>query len=613
MHAIQHTIQRARTRMVFQSALDDMGKALLIAVILAFITLVLDRAMSLSLPWWGYALIPGAALILAPITAWVRRPDSATVAATLDHRLKLKDQIATALYAERMPDDPFAKQVVESAQRTATGLDLRDAFRLRWGRAWAWVPPVAALMALVAVFMNPMDLLGRAQAQAQREQEADAARVAEEQVVNAVAAVRSMRQENKATTDPETTEALNELAALTQRDLKNPEMRRQAVAKLSKVQEKLAAEAEQQESQFNTMQSMLSRLETDGQGPADKFADALRRGDFEAAKEALEDLAKNLDNMSPDERAALERQLGNLAQQLAQAAQAAAQQQAQQQQQMQQALQNAGLSQQQIQQLAQQNYNQQAVQQALQQNGMSQQQAQQTAQQIQKQQQQSQNASQCQNTASGLSSSLQKMSQSASPSQNQSQNQSQSQSQNQNQNQSQNQSNSSSQNFSQAAGQCSSQMSSMAQMQSAMQKMQQSQGQLSKASSSMGGQQPNPFNQPNPFQQPQGGGKGGSKAGTADGGNPVGAHERELTGYQTEHRGDIGQGEGKVIASWMENGEMAKGEAKQSFDQAVTAARSDAEQAITEDRVPRRYHEAVREYFNQLPQTPEKAAPKAPR
>ena len=45
-----------------------------------------------------------------------------------------------------------------------------------------------------------------------------------------------------------------------------------------------------------------------------------------------------------------------------------------------------------------------------------------------------------------------------------------------------------------------------------------------------------------------------------------------------------------------------------------TAAVQSAERAVTEDRVPRRYHEAVKDYFQQLPEDPNAGkAPAAPR
>ena len=57
---------------------------------------------------------------------------------------------------------------------------------------------------------------------------------------------------------------------------------------------------------------------------------------------------------------------------------------------------------------------------------------------------------------------------------------------------------------------------------------------------------------------------------------------------------------GKVLTSWTEKGEPPKGEARVQFDTAVTEAAGDAEKAINEDRVPKRYHGAVAEYFDTM-------------
>jgi hypothetical protein len=110
-----------------------------------------------------------------------------------------------------------------------------------------------------------------------------------------------------------------------------------------------------------------------------------------------------------------------------------------------------------------------------------------------------------------------------------------------------------------------------------------------------------------------GGGVGGREGGNAPGGNPFGA---ENPGYQHQSyaANDIQQGEGRVIASWLENGEVAAGDAKVQFNAARTEAVQAAERAVTEDRVPRRYHEGIKDYFQQLPEDPnEGRAPAAPR
>jgi len=100
----------------------------------------------------------------------------------------------------------------------------------------------------------------------------------------------------------------------------------------------------------------------------------------------------------------------------------------------------------------------------------------------------------------------------------------------------------------------------------------------------------------------QGGGQGGQPGqyGNQPGGNPYGQHS-SYNPANTHAANDIQQGDGRVIASWSETGEMTAGEANVQYNQAVTDARTAAERAVTEDRVPRRYHDGIRDYFQQLP------------
>jgi hypothetical protein len=127
-----------------------------------------------------------------------------------------------------------------------------------------------------------------------------------------------------------------------------------------------------------------------------------------------------------------------------------------------------------------------------------------------------------------------------------------------------------------------------------------------------GGGQSNPFAMRPPSRQPKGGIGGG--IGNADGGNPLGA-PHGVNGYRELGANDATNGKGKVIASWLQNGKVAKGDATVEFDQAIQQARDEGEKAVTEDRVPHRYDPAIKDYFDRLPQTPAQvtAPPPAPR
>ncbi|MBN2312606.1 MAG: hypothetical protein JXM79_01670, partial [Sedimentisphaerales bacterium] len=62
-------------------------------------------------------------------------------------------------------------------------------------------------------------------------------------------------------------------------------------------------------------------------------------------------------------------------------------------------------------------------------------------------------------------------------------------------------------------------------------------------------------------------------------------------------------GKGPVIASWYFQGAQVKGEAQRDFTEVVQAARDSAAEAISENQIPRRYEESIKNYFGRLEQS----------
>ena len=580
---IARSITSARWRLFVQEWQSVLGGLCLLGLSIGAGLLLADRLLAVPIPLWLYLTLVGTLFVVAPVVAWRRWPSREATAEIVDQRLALKDRLATALFATSMPDNPFAEHVVRDAQRSATKLPIASAFSLRLSRHWAYVPPLIAVVVLAFMFIPQLDLLGRAQAQSQKQAQQDQAQNVKDQVEQALAAIERVEMSQPQSDDQQSPldpdQALDELAQITQGDLTSLEARQETAVKLSQLQDRLADQIQRQQESMESLQNTMSRLEDPPPGPADQFVDALRRGDFQAAQQAMQELAQSIESMPEADRQALAQQLENLAQQLQQAAQQHAQQQAQSQQQMNELLQNAGLTDQQIQQLQQQGANSQALQQQLTQQGMTPQQAQQVAQQLQQlqqqQQSQGQNSQMSQNMASSLKNQAGQCTNNNSPT-------------------------------SQPTHQPGNPLSQLAQMQQQLQQMQTAGQQAQQAQQAIGGLNNNQSGGP--------GGTGGHEAGTAEGGNPSGL-ERRIGPYQTHAKDDAHQGQGRVIASWQSDGEAVKGEPTVGFDQAVLEARRDAEQAVTEDRVPRRYHETVRQYFNQMPETVEqiKTPPPAPR
>ncbi len=621
MNTVHQAIARTRRRIFLNSWLRTLGWLALAWVVLAAGLLMAERLFALKIPLepaWVYGSLGGILFILAPIIAWSRWPDEAIAAVMMDDRLGLKDSLGTALYAESLKDDPFAKQVLDDANQLASRTRVDEAFKIGLGPGWGYAMPALAVLALGFVFVPEMDVMGLNQQRAKQQQQQAQAEDVQRQVLEANALLKDVQTQESELDEADPDEVFKELASLTKRDLTNPEFRKEAITKLADVQEKLAAAEQAKKQQIKTAKNQMSKLDPGKRGPADRFVDAMRRGDFEQAQKELQRIADGIDGMPDAEKQTLQDQLNNMAEQLEKMAEEQKEAQEEAEKNIQDQLKSAGLSQNQINQLQQNGYNQQqvqqAVQKALQNQGMNQQQAQQqaqqTAQQVSQQQQQSQNASQSQSQCNGMGQSFGQMASSLGQ-QGQQQGQQGQQGQQQGQQGQQQQQGQ----FSQGAWQTQQQLSQMQQMQNQLNQMQSAQQQMQQAMNSMcqGGGQGQGQGQQG-MKPGQGGGKGGQKAGSGVNNNPLGA-EFQTGPYTTHTEQDLQQGQGRVIASWQENGQMSAGQATVEFDKAITDARTDAERAVTEDRVPRRYHGTVKDYFQQLPDTPEEVrkAPAAPR
>lgn len=95
---------------------------------------------------------------------------------------------------------------------------------------------------------------------------------------------------------------------------------------------------------------------------------------------------------------------------------------------------------------------------------------------------------------------------------------------------------------------------------------------------------------------------GMGKRGTGGLGKGYGLNEKadsgETTAKPTRAKGETG--EGPVIASWYFKGEQVKGEAKLDFKQVVQTSKERASEAISDNRIPKRYEKAVKRYFDEM-------------
>jgi len=328
-----------------------------IALVLMVAWKLLDEVRT-SVAWtWAGPALAGVTLIAA-LGWWMQQRRSALhVAMEVDDRLDLREKMSTALLC-RGRNDAFARAAVEDAITVArnpgTRERVRRMFAVQAPRNW-WVSPMIAVTAGLLGFLVPnTDVWGKEIPKA-TETDRVAIEQAKSETEKAIAeAAKALKK------DPE------EVRKMLEGDPKTPvdpnaersveETKREAFKKMTQLAEQVKSEAEQKAAALDALtQKMAKMAENAGEGPAADLNNALSKGDFKSAKEELSKLEAKLANkeLKPEEKAALQNQMSQMAQNL--------QQMSQMNDALAQALQNAGMDQQ----LAN---NPQALQQAIQNN-----------------------------------------------------------------------------------------------------------------------------------------------------------------------------------------------------------------------------------------------------
>ncbi|MCC6681741.1 MAG: hypothetical protein IT445_12640, partial [Phycisphaeraceae bacterium] len=270
MNAILKAVRRGRRRLLWSRMLIAAGWWLLFSLGIALVLLALvDTSLIVAMPWWVYPAVAGAALLASVLFAAFRgRATDLTVAVLIDDRLHLKDQLSTSLWAASIKDDPFARHVLEQAERTAGAIDAHHALKMQVGDGWKWALPGWAVLALLLVFLPVFDPFGAGQRRQEQIAEAQREEAAREHIMEASSLVRNIEPPKGELSEADPQDAMRELAEMTRRDLRNPEMKRELEAKLSQAQQQLAQQQALAEQQVRTLRTPMSALDTGQPGPA---------------------------------------------------------------------------------------------------------------------------------------------------------------------------------------------------------------------------------------------------------------------------------------------------------------------------------------------------------
>ncbi|MGH7131549.1 MAG: hypothetical protein ACREJO_06350 [Phycisphaerales bacterium] len=316
MNDIARVIRQAAWRIGVSRFLEAMVWLACAAFLAAALVRVAEKLGLMTANWTQIAMYaPPGVIVLAIVYALVRRLPALAVARRVDEGADLRESLSTALHVQGT-EDPWARNVVEYAQRKAVGVNVAQAVPITAPRRWPAVL-IAAFALLITWLLPQYDVLNsRAKAEVARKSEEKAQQVKAEtdKAINKI-------KEDLAKLDPGLKKDSGEdkkLEGEKAKPLTPEQIQRAAIKELTSLKEK--AEQLREGIKAKTAETLADKLRDlkPGMGPMDKMASAMGQGDFAKAKQELQEMSKALANgeMSADQKAALEKQLENMAKQL---------------------------------------------------------------------------------------------------------------------------------------------------------------------------------------------------------------------------------------------------------------------------------------------------------
>ncbi len=313
--AFEKKLSNIRLRCGFNLLLEQLGHVLIAAGVSVALAVAVERVLAVEvITTWAMMGLAGVVVVLTGLLWFFRRPSLMRVAILADDRLGFAERFSTAL-ALAETDDPFAKAAVIEAHQAAERANLKGHFPVGPGRNWLAAAAVWVLVAAIFLLMPTVDLLGylkQHQAEQQKKEQLAKAKV---DVKDAVGSVKSAVNQLG---DPDLAKQLAGLADVTA-NAKPEDVRRQAIRKLGDLSDKIKKmQSDKSFESARMMQKMLKRLRGTSEGLMRELNRALANSNFQRASELIKDAQQKLADgkLSAKQKQALAKQLKNLADQL---------------------------------------------------------------------------------------------------------------------------------------------------------------------------------------------------------------------------------------------------------------------------------------------------------
>jgi hypothetical protein len=556
MSSYEKKLRQTILRCGLNLLLEKMGTVFLLAGVVFFLAVLTQRLSAVTVLESSFYSLLGVSVFLAVVLlCYWQRPRRIQVAVLLDKRLGLKERFSTILTMQN-ETDPFAQAAVQEAHERIGRVDVNRHFPVGPTRRWFYTGGVWLIVGLLVLYLPQKDLFGFLKKKKEREDIASQLEINQSQIKESTMGVK-LAVKRLGIEDLEADlEELDELGAAD----KPAEMQRHALRKLGSLQDKLQSlnEGEKLDS-VRLMQKMMTQLPGSPQQFSQQLRQALGQGDFKKAADLIKQQQDKIaeGDLSKQQNNDMARQMQELAEQL--------QKLATQQNELEKELEKRGLDPK----LAK--MDPQAFREALQKQGLE-------PQRIEELLQKAAACRMASNRCNNLGNSMAACGASGAMSED-------------------------------SMSDLASQLDDLAALREQMKLAEAGMKEIEDAMACMGQgmcQGPGcykPFSEG--LSQSFGSGTGGP--GKGYGGRKT-AKDGATDTFNTKIKGETR--DAPVVASWYFKGSQIKGEAQRDFSQVTQAARDNAAEAISENRIPRRYEESVKKYFDHFntgAATPEEA------
>jgi hypothetical protein len=331
---VEKQVRRVRMRLFFQVVVQSLFLCWAIGLALTMFWFLLRpfafADLGDTVRWSVPAVLLGLGTISGIVLAWIRRPSATMSSLALDERFGLKERVTTFLtLPDEQIDTPAGQALLTDVTAHLSGLRVASEFPLRVPLQHLLMPSGAFVLALVACLLDPMlgNLKFSSQTTAEQPRQRIDAKEMQQKLEDIKKIVNQRGQEQQLKSE-ELKELEKEFEKLLNQPLdgKNEEKVRERINEFRRLEDRMKERTEglmEKRDKINRLKDQLEKLGLDKDkmikdGPAKDFEEALRKGDLDKAKAALEKLVKDLNNdkLNPKQQKELAEQFKKLQEEL---------------------------------------------------------------------------------------------------------------------------------------------------------------------------------------------------------------------------------------------------------------------------------------------------------